>query len=149
MAGFPQKTERFLVRQVDKITQEAKATFEQVTEGWTSKPQFTASTQLEGTTIKSEVTTDSPIFNFVDQGVRPHAIVGSPTLRYQRGYSPRTTPGRLRGVDFVRGIVRGQVEFARSVQHPGIAARHFTAQVREDAIRQAQHTLGPSFRGIL
>ena len=146
-ADLPGKAKIFLLKQADKVTQEAAATLNLVTEDWVHKPDFVSSTTLQGNKVVMAVTTESEIFHWVDQGTQPHREprAGRTLMTFPASYSPRTRPNRLRGSSGAR-LAFGPTVFAQVVQHPGIQARNFTGQTGAQMQKSVVRIIGPSFR---
>lgn len=94
--------------------------FQNTTRTWTHKPTFT----VEKTTRGWAINTDSQIYQWVDQGTRPHVITAKNALllKFPGPYQPKTKPNVIGS--FAGG--RGRVWVSkRTVQHPGTEARNF------------------------
>lgn len=93
-----------------------KRRLEEITSDWHNEPEFVVTSSLESQRIQLSVLTDSPIYNFVDKGVRPHRI-------------PKSGKKRMR-------IKRpGQAPFFTSVvNHPGIKAKDYSNQVAREVL---------------
>lgn len=98
--------------------------FEATTQGWEHNVAFTATAERDGYTVG----TDDEIYGYVDQGTRPHVIVGAPVLRFQSGYKPKTAP---RVIGSGGGGATGGIVYTRRVNHPGTEAREFSQTIAE------------------
>jgi len=86
-----------------------------------------------------DVRTDSEVYHYVTEGTEPHLIVPRRplgTLKFATGYTAKTRPGFIGSTP---GGARGDVAFAKFVQHPGTEGRHF-----EEAIAKKWQKLYPS-----
>lgn len=112
------------------LTGEAKAVkvdLDTTTQTWKHRPEFTIE-QDEG---RRTVATDDEVFEYVDEGTKPHIITAknpNKPLTFGVGGSPKTAPRVIGSRSGTRGsaIVRAQV-----VHHPGTAPREFTDTVKE------------------
>lgn len=95
--------------------------FQNTTRTWQHKPTFETIKQPRGWAIK---TTDQ-IYNWVDQGTRPHTITAKnvPFLVFRYPYRSATVPNVISSRAAARGNNWAR---KRSVQHPGTEARNFT-----------------------
>lgn len=112
------------------VVKETQRRFEELTEDWSEKVDWSSDSRIEGNNIIMETTTHSQIFHFVDQGTEPHIIPkggreNGSLMSFQPDYSPRTRPDSF-STNSGGGVSSGPTVFAREVQHPGIEARNFS-----------------------
>jgi hypothetical protein len=108
---------------MDEAKEGAIKDFQSTTSTWNHKVAFTATATRDG----YDVGTSDEIYGYVDQGTRPHVIVGhGGPLVFQSGYKAKTSP---RVIGSSGGGATGAVVFTRMVQHPGTAAREFTETI--------------------
>jgi len=104
-----------------------KADFGVTTQTWSakSKPSFT----IESEKGKRRVFTTGQIFLYVNDGTKPHIIRGKngKALRFQTGYSAKTTPGQIASG---AGERSGEFVRAKQVRHPGTRARGFDEVIK-------------------
>ena len=102
--------------------------FELKVQGWSHKPRFSQKVKRN---ISGKIQLDvfptglnTKIYAGVTLGTRARTIHAKrvPRLRFQRDYTPHTTPGGRVGGP---GLKSGPWISKKSVQHPGIAARKF------------------------
>ena len=107
-----------------------------VTRTWKHRPKFRVDFQFDDRPVSAgggagyAVTTDDPIFHYVDQGTRPH------TIRARRGglhafqskFSPKT---RRRVLGSRQGSRSGSLVRPKEVRHPGTQAREFTQEIQK------------------
>src|SRR5678816_3795076 len=83
------RTSREKVRgRMRELAEQAKERFEDSTSTWSHKPDFT----IKQTSAGVEISTDSEIFGFVDQGTKPHVIEpkSANVLAFQSGYAAKS-----------------------------------------------------------
>lgn len=104
--------------------------FQKTTRGWETVVEFYIRATVTQSIAEVTVGTDNEIYGYVEKGTRPHVIspVRAKVLRFQSGYRPATTPGRLRSRTARHS---GDLVFARRVQHPGTEARNFSQIVAD------------------
>lgn len=110
---------------VQKSANLVKRDLESTVSSWTNKPKFNVSVESSGNDYVVNATTDSDVYGFVDSGTRPHIIkpVRSKYLRFSSGYKSK---GRTGVIGSNPGGSFGDPVFAKQVNHPGFAGRHFT-----------------------
>jgi len=104
--------------------------YRKTTATWNHRVDFKPLLSLRGGILEMVVATDDKVWNYVNQGTRPHLIwAGQYTgkskarnLKFQETYYPKTIPGV---VGSVRGGSFGRWIYRPYVQHPGTAPRHF------------------------
>lgn len=107
----------------------ARNDFERTTATWENKPSF----ELIETTTGIVVGTDDQIYQYVDEGTRPHIIApkAGKALRFMGGHRAKSTP---RVIGSGSGGASGPVIIRRgAVQHPGTKARDFTEVISKKA----------------
>lgn len=141
--ALDQKVKKHLIRE-----------HEEVVESWKNQPGFAARKYLRRDHIKVAVYPTCPhkdIWEYVDQGTRPHTITGSPRLTFKWGgkgsYVPKTRPypraSVVKGGGYVRNATwRGPY----SVQHPGTEARQFSKQIAGDYLQRFRREMENAFR---
>ena len=110
----------------------AKADFQTTVATWKKKPTFTIESP---TPYRRIIGTESDIYRYVSRGTRPHFIRPrrGKRLRFQTGYSAKTTP---RVLGSTGGVASGPTVFSRGVRHPGTEAREFEETVTAKWERQ-------------
>lgn len=101
--------------------------FERTTATWSKRPTFAVKITRKGFTVS----TDSPIFGYVDEGTRPHRIMPKRpggVLRFQSPFRAKTSPGSIGSGS---GSTGGDTVFSRGVNHPGTKARNFTETIQK------------------
>lgn len=109
---------------------EIKKQYTSTTRTWETRPKFTQRTVRLAYNPYTQVTTESEIYKFVDQGTKPHKIFPKKArfLRFQSKYTAKTTPkviGSKAGGSFGDWIT------SRGVNHPGTQAREFTIEIQK------------------
>jgi hypothetical protein len=104
--------------------------YERTVETWRRKPKFDVLVDVGGGEAVVLVGTDDEIYNYVDQGTRPHIIrpVKARRLRFQSGYKAKTTP---RKIGSQAGGPFGDTVYAMQVMHPGSKAREFSPTIQK------------------
>jgi hypothetical protein len=95
---------------------------------WKHKPTFTKTVSVANTGFLIVVATTDEIYNYVDNGTRPHRILprNFKNLRFRTGYTSKTLPGVLNSWS---GGASGPVVFSKGVKHPGTKARGFSKMI--------------------
>ena len=90
---------------------------------------------------------DKKIWDYVDQGTRPHVILprNAPNLVFKTGYSPKTLAKPARTVAG-GGKATGPTVYAKKVNHPGTEAREFTKTIAEDIKPKFKSEIENAFR---
>lgn len=118
--------------EVKSIADDIEADFKKTTATWDHKPQFDKEVQIGPGEIAILVGTDDEIYNYVDQGTRPHKIKPKKpggVLAFQSIYTAKTVP---KIVDSGSGGSSGSTVFTTGVNHPGTKARKFSEAIAED-----------------
>lgn len=112
-----------------EIERETLREFRRTTTTWKHKPKFESMQEITGNTLDLIVGTDDAIYNYVDQGTRPHIIRkrGNRPLLFRLGYRAKTTPGIIGSK---AGGPYGDVMRMREVHHPGTRARNFGEMIQ-------------------
>jgi len=123
--------------------------FRKTTKGWKTRVDWFASMKEQGSATIVDITTDSDIYRYVDEGTKPHDIAPkkAKSLAFPSIFVPKTRPGSLevgpgRDVSWEVKISRfrerrtgrfaaGKMIFRAHVHHPGTKARDFTGQIRK------------------
>lgn len=118
---------------VQESADDAQELYESCVATWKHKPAFEQTKTKDGIIVGTE----DQIFQYVDEGTRPHTIQvkNGRVLRFRGGYSPKTTPGKIGSQG--GGASGGFVYTSKPIQHPGTAPRDFTGKVE----KQVQGTL--------
>ena len=113
------KAKHIIDKNMKELADNAQSKFENVTSSWNTKVSYKQTATSENIVIS----TDSKVFNYVNNGTRPHTIVvgGAKMLQLKTGYKAKTTPNSLG----VGGGGSGGMAFRKSVNHPGSEARRF------------------------
>jgi len=128
--GVPEML-REMQRGLDNVKKNIIKLYEETSETWEHKPKFYCVRRPRRLTrntlnVQMRFGTDDQVWNWLDQGTRPHAIypkkVGG-TLAFPSTYRAKTTPNRLRSSG---GGSSGPTIFAKGVQHPGTKARRWS-----------------------
>jgi len=138
------------------IAEEAKVGIETATSTWRTRPivRFrvvggTGTSGWSGRTAEIGVWVDSPSYEYVDKGTRPHAIVprgsGYP-LRFNSVFSAKSRPGRLRA--YV-GKSRPPTRFAMAVWHPGTKARRFSDLAAARGLREGIKRITAELKALI
>lgn len=107
----------------------AQDDFERTTATWENRPTF----EIVETPTGIVVGTDDQIYQYVDEGTRPHIIApkAGKALRFMGGHRAKTAP---RVIGSGSGGASGPVIIRRiAVQHPGTKARDFTEVISKKA----------------
>ena len=117
-------------RALEEVGDEAIRQYGRPVSTWSKKPQFVKEIDSHGPEYELLVGTDDRVFNWVDEGTRPHVIKprGPWPLRFMSGFHPKTTPGSMQAG---QGGSFGSQVTARGVNHPGGKPRRFTEQVQK------------------
>jgi len=109
--------------------EDVKKLYEQTTRTWRHKPDFEVLTDLGANDATVLVGTDDEIYQYVDKGTRAHRIIArrAPALRFQLGFTPKTTPGVIGSG---RGKRFGAMVRPKSVMHPGTKPRNFSETIQ-------------------
>lgn len=134
------------------IGQELVADHEEAVADWEHKPQFSFTQRIAPDKISVEILVFgkyAKIWQYVDQGTKPHEILPRPEnptqrLAFQTGYSAKTAPVAQFHVG--TGARSGQWVSAKAVQHPGTKARKFTKTFSDDLQREMARRIENAFR---
>lgn len=130
--------------ELTEIGREMAKDMERDTRGWKHQPRFgSRSFARAGKFLATVFVFDDEagkIYNFVDEGTKPHDIPkrpGAKKLRFEVPYSPKTTP--MRGGRAARGGARRTIfwDWRRKgpIKHPGTVPREFS-KLRADEWRK-------------
>lgn len=127
-AAYDKAIRKALDRFIERVRTDLKTT----TRTWETVVVFRKQTTLEGSALVAEITTDSKVYAWVNEGTRPHIIrpKKAKALRFQWGgygsYKSKTIPGQLSSR---AGGQSGDTVFRQEVHHPGFEGRHFTEAI--------------------
>lgn len=132
----------------DLVTNEAVPLFQATTRTWKHQPAFIPSPTVRGWKID----TNSQIYQWVDQGTRPHIISAknAPFLTFRYPYQAATKP---RWISSRQAALGKNWARKKSVNHPGTEARNFTDEIMKriqtraankvrEALNQASYGMG-------
>lgn len=119
--------------------------FEKTTATWKNKPTFQKTVRVgnaaggalakrvtgSASGISVEVSTDDPVFGFVDEGTKPHKILPrrKKVLMFRTGYKAKTQPNVIGST---QGGAEGETAVSQhGVNHPGTKARNFSKLLRK------------------
>jgi hypothetical protein len=116
--------------EVNRVADDIQKDFEATTATWKHKPEFEKVVSFEPSPVEVMVSTDDPIYAYVDKGTREHYIfpVKAKALAFPSGYKAKTTPdvlGSQAGGSF------GPTVFSMGVLHPGTEARNFDKMIQK------------------
>ena len=129
---------KYAIRQaLDKTAKKATAQFQKTVATWETKVEFTTQAPDPYSRI---VGTDNEIYNYVNNGTRPHVIQAAPggSLAFATIYSPKSA---VNVIGSRAGGASGPTAFAQEVNHPGSEARDFDVAIAADV----QKTIGQTF----
>lgn len=108
---------------------DARQMFGATTQTWQHQPTFEISRENTG---RWSISTDDPIYHYVDAGTPPHVIRARNVayLKFTVPFTPKTKP---RVISSFRGSRGDQWVSKKSVQHPGIRAREFSRIIAQRA----------------
>jgi hypothetical protein len=120
--------ERAVITKVKRIGNLIESGLNEGITTWRNKPKW----RIVRASYSFEMTTDSLIYIFVNEGTKPHVIKArkSPFLRFRARYKSKTTVGS-KTARF--GGSFGQYRSVKSVKHPGSAPREFTKLIANEA----------------
>lgn len=124
-----------------KVTKDYEATVAT----WNEKPQFETVVSLKGGEAAFLVDTNSKIYEYVDQGTKPHIIRPKRAKRlvFAAGGSPKTTPRVIGSTGGSRG---GTTVYSLGVKHPGTKAREFSKIISDKWQKQFRNEMIDSMR---
>jgi len=138
----PKKTKAFdfaalMNTQLDAEALEIKKDLEGLVSTWKHKPKFTIGRVLATRTVG----TNDKIFEYVDEGTRPHIIrpVKAKALRFNTKFKSKSVPNRFIARP---GASSPPVAYAQVVHHPGTQARGFIKLVS----KRSQARVGRRFQ---
>lgn len=129
-----------LRRAVDRSQKDVLDDLKAVTATWNHQPKWRTRFTEDSGNLQMTVTTTDVAFIYLDRGTgsfgpksAPYPIpkptnTGAKILRFQGGYTAKTTPGRL---ESQAGGPFGDYLFRRSVLHPGVKARGWLELLRK------------------
>ena len=124
-AAMLRRMEQVIKAQTQQSAKELVADYEKTYQTWEHRPTPTVTVSRQGVSVRI----DDPIWNFVNQGTRPHEIRAKRgrALAFASGYTAKTRPGSIIAKG---GGPHGATAFAQVVQHPGTKARGFTRRLK-------------------
>lgn len=104
--------------------------YKATTATWKTPVEFETVISLRSSRAEFLVGTNSKIYEYVDQGTKPHVILPKKAkmLKFQTGYTAKTTPGVIGSVT---GGATGSIVYSRGVMHPGTKARRFSELINK------------------
>ena len=105
---------------------------------WENQPEFISLFNEGSAGIFVEVYTTDEIYNYVNNGTRPHDIEGNPYLAFLSAYKSKTKPGRIRSG---AGGGSGDTVVRAKVHHPGTEARNFDTAIAAKIGPYQQHRM--------
>lgn len=127
-SGKGEKTQKEIMKELDKLGKAIKHDLEKTTATWDTKVDFRVEVGIQGNGAYVAAGTDNVIFNYVSGGTRPHLITPkrSKFLVFRSGFTPKTSP---RTIKVGQGSSSGPLVRAKAVKHPGTKARRFEAKI--------------------
>lgn len=112
----------------NSMTGQAKAVkvdFDVTTHTWSNRPSFKIINQGR---LNRIIRTTSEIYGFVNFGTKPHVIRAkrAKVLAFQSGYKAKTRPRKIMSRS---GGSFGEMQYRKSVKHPGTEARKFDEEI--------------------
>lgn len=97
---------------------------------WKTPVEFETIISLRGSRAEFLVGTNSKIYQYVDEGTKPHVILPkrAKMLRFQTGYRAKTTPNVIGST---QGGANGSIVYSKGVMHPGTKARNFSKLIND------------------
>lgn len=135
-----------LLNGLRKVARGVTADFKKTTATWKNQPEFETIISLSGGEAGFLVGTNNKIYEYIDQGTRPHIIrpKNGRFLAFASGYKAKTSPGvigsRPGGATSNRGI------FAREVRHPGTKPRLFSKTIAKNWERRYKAEMHDSMK---
>ena len=119
---------RSLQSVLDTTAKDVKKDFEKTTATWNHNPRFSI---FRSRSWEREISTDSEIYGYVDEGTSPHEIrPRNRVLVFKGSYRPKT---RIRTIGASSGGSSGAPVFtSKPVQHPGTEAREFSDMLQQE-----------------
>lgn len=114
---------------LDDTAKLVKKDFDKTTSTWNHKPRFAI---FRNKPWVREVSTDSEIYGFVDEGTKPHEIRprNGRVLVFKGNYRPKS---KVKVIGSSSGGAAGAEVFTQKpVQHPGTEAREFSDMIQEE-----------------
>lgn len=121
-----------LRKRVKRVQEQTRRDYQKTTRTWDRKPRFTITSERGPAVIGVTAGTTSEIYQFVDEGTKPHVIRArkAKVLRFFSNYKAKTQPNVIGSSS---GGSWGILLFAKEVHHPGNKARNFTLIISEKA----------------
>ena len=143
---------------LDQLAEQTiKPKFYDVVSDWDTDVKFVKTTKLGYRELRVEVRPhkNKAIFTYVDKGTRPHKIkpkkrrpksATKANLVFRTDYSARTAP--IAQAHVGSGRATGDLVFAKEVNHPGSAARKFSATIHDEALPEFRRITENVFRKL-
>lgn len=131
------------------VRREILRDFKRTVRTWTVEPEFIVEMESTNNVIMGTVYTNDLVWKWVSRGTEPHPIepVNADALRYQVGYTDKTTPGE---VDSGPGGHFGEFTIRSRVEHPGIAEpRDWERIIQNDHIGKFQRYMDDAISDIM
>ena len=131
--------QRYLHGAEQQTVEAVKRDLEQTMRTWKRKSRITVKVERGKHTIY-RFYVDGKVWNWLDQGTRPHIIVPvrAKMLRFQKGFVAKTQVGRLASG---QGGKFGPYTFRDVVLHPGTKARGWSALIVKRGQRTARQNI--------
>ena len=119
--------------------------YKETVKTWETKVEFETIVSLRGGKAEFLVGTNSKIYEYVDKGTKPHIIrpKKAKMLRFQSGYSAKTTPGIISSSSGGRS---GDIIYSKGVMHPGTKARKFSEVINKKYERKFKDEMHAAMR---
>ena len=123
----PQKLARSLTNALNGVAKDIQVDFKTTTQNWQHAVAFPIESPA---TYRRTISTDDPIYGFVNDGTRPHRIApkGGGVLAFNTPFRAKTVPGQIMSGPGGSGSTQA---FARGVNHPGTKARNFDKTIHD------------------
>lgn len=122
----PNRARAAIKSALDKVAKDIKADYKATMQTWKKqKTEPIVANQGEEARL---IYVNNKIYGYVDLGTRPHVIRPKTARRlaFRSGFTAKTQPGVIGSGP---GGSFGSYRFAKSVRHPGIRARKFSATI--------------------
>jgi len=139
------KIEQAVKEAMQEVAEDAKADYERTVSSWNHKPTFEITPTKDGAIVGTE----DQIYEYVDEGTRPHTIQikNARVLRFRGGYRAKTRPGVIGSGS---GGASGDFVYTnKPIQHPGTKARRFTQMVQRKAQNSLPVVVAQKLGGVL
>jgi hypothetical protein len=130
-------------KEISKEIKAVRREYQITVRTWKRKPDFEVTETLE----EAEVSTDNPIYGYVDKGTKPHVIrpKQAKTLRFNTaGFVSKTVAGRL--TPRQGRTAKPPTAYPVEVHHPGTEARGFSALIAKRSQRRLTQAINKAIR---